>query len=74
MWLARPLLDFSLLAAARDTIFLLELSHILQWGLEEPVRRASQAVLQSISSLNLSDQEAGQLIPSPIVPAVMENI
>lgn len=68
----RPLVDYFLLAAARETIYLLELSRILQVGLEEPVRRATQAIMQS--SLTLTDQETQQVIPSPIVPVVMEDI
>ena len=35
------------MAAARETIYLLELSHILQLGLELPVRRATEIVMQA---------------------------
>ena len=43
MWLRRPLEgeEELLLAAALETVYLLELSHILQVGLELPVKRAT---------------------------------
>ena len=64
-WLIRPLWDYQLLAAARDSIYLLELNHILQVGLEEPVRRATRDVMES--TVNLTDQENEEIIPFPAV-------
>ena len=62
-----------LLAAALETVYLLELSHILQVGLDLSVRRATQAIMEN--TLSLTDQEETlQINPSPIVSAVMENI
>ena len=68
-WLSRPLDDYFLLAAAQESIYLLELSHILQVGLELSVRRATEIIMRD--TVSLTDQEETQQI---IVPAEMENI
>ena len=57
------------MAAARETLYLLELSHILQVGLELSVRRATEIIMQD--TVSLTDQEETQQI---IVPADIENI
>lgn len=72
IWLTRPLYDFLLLAAARETIFLLELSHLLQLGVELPVRRTTRAIIQS--TVSLTHQQEDLVISSLIVPPHIHNI
>ena len=65
-WLARPLEreEELLMAAARETMYLLELCHILQVGLELPVRRATQAIMQA---------EDPEVISAHIVTPAIKN-
>ena len=46
-------------------MFLLELRNILQVGLEEPIRRATKAVMES--TVILTDQENEEIIAFPTV-------
>ena len=66
-WLARPLEreEELLMAAARETIYLVELSHILQVGLELPVRKATKALMQTSLSSSAEDPEgfSGHIVP-----------
>ena len=72
-WLTRPLGEDQLLAAARETIFLLELRRLLQTGLDWQVRRATQVVLKS--SRLADDQEVRQRrLMEHIVPSMMREI
>ena len=59
------------MAAARETLYLLELSHILQVGLELPVRKATQAVMQTSLSSSAEDSEE---ISGHIVPQSFKNL
>ena len=69
-WLRRPLEgeEELLLAAGRETMYLLELSHILQVGLELPVRRVTEIIMQT------AVEEESQPISSHIVPQAMNNL
>ena len=71
MWLRRPLEgeEELLLAAARETIYLLELSRILQLGLELPVRRATEIVMQAAL-----EEEEPQAFSDHIVSPAMKNL
>ena len=72
-WLTRPLGEDQLLAAARETIFLLELRRLLQTGLDWQVRRATQVVLKS--SRLADDQEVRQRrLMEHVVPSEMREI
>ena len=66
-WLSRPLEreEELLMAAARETMYLLELCHILQVGLELPVRKATQALMQTSLSCSAEDPEgfSGHIVP-----------
>ena len=41
-----------LMAASRDSMYLLELANILRTGLDEAVKRATQCIMESTSSLD----------------------
>ena len=59
------------MAAARETIYLLELSHILQVGLELPVMRATQALMETSLS---SSAEVSEGTSRHIVPQSFKNL
>ena len=69
MWLTRPLEreEELLMAAARETIYLLELSNILRVGLELPVRTLTEIIME----ISLDEEQTAATCH--IVPAVLQE-
>ena len=61
-----------LLAVTRDTMYLLQLANILRTGLDQAVRRATQCIMRSTSTLD--DEQANDMLSSFTTPTDIAEI
>ena len=61
-----------LVAVTRDTMYLLQLANILRTGLDQAVRRATQCIMRSTSTL--AEEQANELLSSFTTPTDIAEI